>query len=60
MAKVRITLACGDYDRTWPLRNGAVVPEGIDLNYLCLGAEEVFWRMLRNGEFDASEISLSS
>ncbi len=60
MAKVRITLACGDYDRTWPLRDGAVVPEGIDLNYLCLGAEEVFWRMLRNGEFDASEISLSS
>jgi len=60
MAKVGITLACGNYDRTWPLRDGTVVPEGIDLNYLCLGAEEVFWRMLRHGEFDASEISLSS
>ena len=30
------------------------------MNYLSLEAEEIFWRMLHNGEFDVSEVSLSS
>jgi 4,5-dihydroxyphthalate decarboxylase len=60
MAKLRLTLACWDYDRTQPLMNGAVVPEGIDLNYLNLVVEETFFRMLRHREFDAAELSLSS
>jgi 4,5-dihydroxyphthalate decarboxylase len=32
----------------------------LDLNYLPLPVEEVFWRQLRNQEFDISESSLSS
>jgi 4,5-dihydroxyphthalate decarboxylase len=60
MAKIQLTLACGDYDRTNALALGDVEPEGIELNYLRLPVEETFWRMLRHQEFDAAEMSLSS
>jgi 4,5-dihydroxyphthalate decarboxylase len=36
------------------------VPDGVDLNFLPLAVEEVFWRQLRNQEFDIAESSLSS
>lgn len=58
MSKIKLTLACGDYDRTRPLMDGAVTPEGVELTYLPLPATEIFWRMLRHQEFDASEIGL--
>lgn len=60
MSQLRITLACGDYDRTRPLLDGRVQPEGIDLNCIPLRPEEIFWRMLRDQEFEASEMSMSS
>ena len=55
-----LTLACPPYDRILPLAYGRVLPEGIRLNYLSLEVEEIFWRQLRNQEFDVSESSLSS
>jgi len=60
MSKLRMTLACWNYDRTRPLADGTVKPDGIDLNYLNLPVEETFFRMLRNREFEAAEMSLSS
>ena len=60
MAKLKLTLACGNYDRTRALIDGSVRPEGVDLNYLPLIPGETFWRMLNNEEFDASEMSLST
>lgn len=60
MGKIRLTLACWDYDRTRALQDGRVEVEGIDLTYLPLRVEETFWRMLRFGEFDAAEISTGS
>lgn len=60
MSKLSLTLACPPYDRVQALLNGTVVPEGIDLNILPMEVEEVFWRQLKNGEFDASESSLST
>jgi 4,5-dihydroxyphthalate decarboxylase len=60
MSKLRLTLACWDYDRTRALADGTVRPDGIDLNALNLHVEETFFRMLRNREFDAAEMSLSS
>src|SRR5688572_17068849 len=60
MKKLRLTLACWDYDRTRALIDGTVRPDGIELNYLALPVEETFFRMLRNREFDCSEMSLSS
>ena len=60
MSKLRLTFACGPYDRTQALRDGSLQPEGIDLNYLPLQPAEIFWRMLQYREFDASEMSLSN
>jgi 4,5-dihydroxyphthalate decarboxylase len=60
MSKLRLTLACWDYDRTRALADGRVAPEGVDLNLLPLDVEETFFRMLRGREFDAAEMSLSS
>lgn len=57
---LRLTLACGDYDRTWALQDGAVVPEGIDLQYVALDPPVIFRRMLERGEWDASEMSFAS
>jgi 4,5-dihydroxyphthalate decarboxylase len=42
------------------LMDGSIVPEGLDLNFIPLEVEEIFWRQLRHGEFDGCEISLSS
>jgi 4,5-dihydroxyphthalate decarboxylase len=58
--RLRLTLACWNYDRTRALLEGRVRPDGIDLNYLNLPVEETFFRMLRHKEFDAAEMSLSS
>lgn len=57
---VRLTLACGASDRTWPLMLGDVTPAGIDLTFLRMYPEEVFWRMTRHAEFEAAEMSMSS
>jgi 4,5-dihydroxyphthalate decarboxylase len=59
-SRVPLTLACWDYDRTRALATGEIRPEGVDLTYLSLPVEETFFRMMRNREFDASEMSLSS
>jgi 4,5-dihydroxyphthalate decarboxylase len=58
MARLPLTLACWDYDRTRALQDGIVQPEGIDLRYLPLMMPESFFRMLHFGEFHASEMSL--
>jgi 4,5-dihydroxyphthalate decarboxylase len=60
MSKLRLTFACWDYDRTRALADGAVQPDGIELNYLNLPVEETFFRMMRHREFDCAEMSLSS
>ena len=60
MSRLRLTLACGDYDRTRALHDGAIAPDGIDLVCLRLPVEDIFFRMARFAEFDAAELSLSS
>jgi 4,5-dihydroxyphthalate decarboxylase len=60
MTRIKLTLACNDYDRIRPLWDGGVSAEGIDLNVLLLPVEEIFFRMVRYQEFDAAEMSLSS
>jgi 4,5-dihydroxyphthalate decarboxylase len=46
--------------RTWPIIDGTVTPEGIDLVVTVLHPSEIFWRQLTFAEFDVSEMSLSS
>ncbi len=36
MSKLRLTFACGPYDRTQPLRDGTIPVDGIELNYLTM------------------------
>ncbi|HKU85182.1 MAG TPA: ABC transporter substrate-binding protein [Casimicrobiaceae bacterium] len=60
MSKLRMSLACWNYDRVRALMDGSVQPDGIDLDVLDLPVEETFFRMLRHREFDAAEMSLSS
>jgi 4,5-dihydroxyphthalate decarboxylase len=60
MANLRLTFACGPFDRTQALRDGTIRPEGIDLVYLPLQPAEIFWRMLQFNEFHISEMSLAN
>src|SRR6204780_5460390 len=60
MGKLRLTMACWDYDRTRALMDERVQLDGIELTYLNLPVEETFFRMARHREFDISELSLSS
>jgi 4,5-dihydroxyphthalate decarboxylase len=60
MSKLRLTLACWNYDRTRALADGFVQPDGIEMTYLNLPVEETFFRMLRYREFEVAEMSLSS
>lgn len=60
MPNVKLTLACWDYDRTRPLMDGRVRPEGIDLDIEILRPRQAFQRMLDKKEFQVSELSLAS
>lgn len=60
MSDLKLTLACWDYDRTRPLIDGLIKPEGIDLEVKVLRPRQMFPRMLEDQEFDASELSLAS
>jgi 4,5-dihydroxyphthalate decarboxylase len=58
--RLKLTLACWDYDRTRPLIDGRVRPEGIDLDVKVLRPRQTFQRMLDDREFHVSELSLAS
>ncbi|MCU1338188.1 MAG: transporter substrate-binding protein [Bryobacterales bacterium] len=60
MAKLRLTMACWNYDRTRALLEERVPIDGVELTYLNLPVEETFFRMLRHHEFEVAELSLSS
>lgn len=50
----------GDYDRTRALLDGRVQIDGVDPAYMTLYPEEMFFRAMRNQEFDICELSFSS
>ena len=56
MAKLRLTVACGDYDIVRAFKEGAVQADGLDLVFLTeMGPRERHWRMGRKHEFDVCE-----
>ena len=59
MSKLRLTLACWDYDRTRPILDGTVSAEGLDLVGIVMSPGELFARMWKYREFDISEMSMS-
>jgi 4,5-dihydroxyphthalate decarboxylase len=60
MAKLTLSVAVGDYDRTRPLIDGTVRIDGVEPVVMTLTPEEIFFRAFRDGAFDICELSLSS
>ncbi len=60
MSKLNISVAMGDYDRNRALYDGRVQIDGCDPTYMLLSPEEMFFRAMRSGDFDVSELSFSS
>ena len=59
MADVRITLSCGDYDRTRPLIDRTIPTAGLDLTVVPLPSAERHKRFVRTLEFDACELQVA-
>jgi 4,5-dihydroxyphthalate decarboxylase len=57
---LELSIALSDNARTRPLLEGRVAPQGIHLTPTRVHPSEMFWRQLRYGDFDVSEMSLSS
>lgn len=60
MAKLQLSVAMGDYDRTRALYDGRVQIDGVDPVYMLLNPEEMFFRAMRSQDFDIAELSFSS
>src|SRR5215468_7022087 len=57
---LELSIVLSDNERTRPLIEGRVVPQGIKLLPTMMHPSEMFWRQLRFAEFDVSEMSMSS
>ena len=61
MAKTKITLALGSYDRHAPLLEGGIQHPDVDIEYIELDPQQGrHERFLQHFEFDAAELSFSS
>src|ERR1700722_11674917 len=57
---LRLSIGMANNPRTRAIFEHSVKPDGIDLICTPLHASELFWRQLRFGDFDISEMSMSS
>jgi 4,5-dihydroxyphthalate decarboxylase len=58
--KLRLSIGMASNPRTWPILDGLVSADGIELVPSVVHPSELFWRQLRFGDFDVSEMSFSS
>lgn len=59
--RLKLTMACGDYEIVRALKDGTVEPDGIELTMLTgMGSRERHWRMMRRQEFDVCEINIGA
>ena len=59
--RLRLTVACGDYEIVRALKEGAVEADGLDLVMLTgMGPRERHWRMARKAEFDVCEANVGA
>lgn len=58
--KQTLSIAFSSNPRTWPVLDGRVAAEGIDLQPSVVGPSELFWRQLKYADFDVAEMSMSS
>ena len=55
--KLRLSLACGDYEITRPLIDGRVKPAGIELTVITPESRERHWRVARDHAYDICEFN---
>ena len=59
--KLRLTVACGDYEIVRAIKEGTVKADGLDLVMLTgMGPRERHWRMARHSEFDICEANVGA
>jgi 4,5-dihydroxyphthalate decarboxylase len=59
--KLRLSVACGDYEIVRALKEGTVTADGLDLVFLTgMGSRERHWRMARKLEFDVCEVNVGA
>lgn len=59
--KIRLSVACGDYEIIRALKDGTVEADGLELVVLTgHGSRERHWRMARNQEFDVCEFNVGA
>src|SRR6202163_3350047 len=58
--KLQLSISFAANPRTWPLIDGSVTVDGVDLVITPSHPSEIFWRQLKFGDFDISEMSMSS
>jgi 4,5-dihydroxyphthalate decarboxylase len=58
--QLQLSLGVAANPRTWPIFDGRVKPDGIELLPSAVFPSELFWRQLKFGDFDVAEMSLSS
>ncbi|MFL6797916.1 MAG: ABC transporter substrate-binding protein [Xanthobacteraceae bacterium] len=59
--RLRLTVACGDYEIVRALKDGTVQADGLDLVMLTdMGPRERHWRMARKAEFDICEANVGA
>ena len=57
---LKLSIGMASNPRTWPVFDGRVKPDGIDLVPSRVHPSELFWRQLKFADFDVSEMSFSS
>jgi 4,5-dihydroxyphthalate decarboxylase len=60
LMNLQLSIGITSNPRTWPIIDGTVKPDGIDLIPTMLHPSELFWRQLHFSEFAVSEMSCSS
>jgi 4,5-dihydroxyphthalate decarboxylase len=58
--RLQFSIGLTSNPRTWPIIDGQLTPDAIDLVPTVLHPSELFWRQLRFAEFDVAEMSVSS
>src|SRR5256885_2587587 len=58
--KLRLSLGMASNPRTWPIFDGRVQADGIELLPSEVFPSELFWRQLKFGDFDIAEMSMST
>ena len=59
--RLKLTVACGDYEIVRALKEGAVEADGLELVMLTeMGPRERHWRMARKAEFDVCEANVGA